>query len=147
MADEERDELAELAKAAAAWGPEACLYSKEHEWMRIEEGSFARVGISDYAAGELGDVVFVQLPPLGAKVAQFQKFGEIESVKAVSDLFSPVSGEVVEVNFAIVDRPELVNHSPFGMGWMIRVRMSDPGEVAQLMDNPTYERYLKELEH
>lgn len=147
MAEEEKDELEELAKVAATWGPEHCRYSKEHEWARVEEGGYALVGISDYAAGELGDVVFVQLPPVGTLLRQFEKFGEIESVKAVSDLFSPISGEVVEVNYAVIERPELVNQSPFGMGWMIRVRMVDPTELDDLMDNGNYDKYLHELEH
>ena len=146
MAEQERNELEELARAAASWGPENCRFSKEHEWVRVEEGGYARIGISDYAAGELGDVVFVQLPAIGTTVKQFEKFGEVESVKAVSDLFAPVSGEVTEVNFAIIDRPELVNQTPFGMGWMIRVRMSDEGETGALMDNHQYENYLHELE-
>ena len=147
MAEESQDALERLAEIAGQWGPENCRFTKEHEWVRIEEGGYARVGISDYAAGELGDVVFVQLPSVGSSVKQSEKFGEVESVKAVSDLFSPVSGEITEVNFSVVDRPELVNQTPFGMGWMIRVRLSDPGEVDHLMDNSQYESYLRGLEH
>ena len=135
------------AETGAASDPESCRYSKEHEWARIEEGSYARVGISDFAAGELGDVVFVQLPPIGTKVTQFEKFGEIESVKAVSELFAPVSGEVVETNPAIVDQPELVNQAPYGTGWMIRVRIANQAELDQLMDNASYQDYLRGLAH
>lgn len=147
MAAEEQEALDRLAALASQWGPENCKFTKEHEWVRVEEGGFARIGISDYAAGELGDVVYVQLPNAGSSVKQSEKFGEIESVKAVSDLFSPVSGEVTEINFAVVDRPELINQTPFGMGWIIRVRLSDPKELDQLMDNPQYEDYLRGLEH
>lgn len=147
MAAEEQDALDRLAALASQWGPENCKFTKEHEWVRVEEGGFARIGISDYAAGELGDVVYVQLPNVGIVVKQSEKFGEIESVKAVSDLFSPVSGEVTEINFAVVDRPELINQTPFGLGWIIRVHLSDPQELDQLMDNPQYEDYLRGLEH
>jgi glycine cleavage system H protein len=127
--------------------PEGIRYSKEHEWVALDAEGYGVVGISDYAAGELGDVVYVQLPEVGAQVRQFEKFGEIESVKAVSDLFSPVSGEVVAINSQIMSAPELVNEQPFGEGWLVRVRLSDPSELENLMDNDAYDAYLSETEH
>lgn len=127
-------------------GPESCKYTKEHEWVRLEPEGLATLGISDYATGELGDVVFLALPSLGIQLKQFEKFGEIESVKAISDLFSPVSGEVVEVNAEVMDHPELVNTAPFGEGWMIKVKISDLTELSALMTSEEYQHYLKELE-
>lgn len=127
--------------------PEDARYSKEHEWVALDEEGYGIIGISDYAAGELGDVVYVQLPEVGAPVKQFEKFGEIESVKAVSDLFSPVSGEVVATNNQVMFAPELVNEQPFGMGWMMRVRLSDPSELEKLMTNDDYDKFLKNIEH
>ena len=106
------------------------------------EGGEAVVGITDYAAHELGDVVFVQLPKVGSSIKQFEKLGEIESVKAVSDLFAPVSGEIIEVNEALEQNPELVNDSPFEGGWMVKVRLSDPGDAARLLDAASYNDYL-----
>lgn len=126
--------------------PETMHFTKEHEWVAFDQAGQAVIGISDYAAHELGDVVYVQLPEVGSAVGQFQKFGEIESVKAASDLFSPVSGEVTEVNTAIVDKPELVNESPFAGGWMLRLRLTHPDELNALMDQATYEAYLRDLE-
>lgn len=120
-------------------------YSKEHEWALLGADGLVTVGITDHAAHELGDVVYVALPKVGDQVAQFQKFGEIESVKAVSDLFSPVTGEVVAVNEALTDAPELVNQSPFGDGWMIAVRPTDPGELGNLLDAAGYQAFLAEL--
>lgn len=124
--------------------PSGYRYSKEHEWARAE-GETASIGITDYAAHELGDVVFVQLPRPGTAIKQFQKFGEIESVKAVSDLFAPVTGEITQVNEALVDRPELVNESPFEDGWMVRIRLSDPGEMGNLLEPGAYQDYLRGL--
>lgn len=121
--------------------PAGYLYSKEHEWAKIE-GATALIGITDYAAHELGDVVYVQLPQVGTAIRQFEKLGEIESVKAVSDLFAPVSGEVVEVNEALLERPELVNDSPFDEGWMMKVRVTDQGETGNLLDAAAYREYL-----
>lgn len=127
--------------------PAGIRYSKEHEWVALDEEGYGIVGISDYAAGELGDVVYVQLPEVGTHIKQFEKFGEIESVKAVSDLFAPVSGEVVAVNNQVMFAPELVNQQPFGQGWLLRVRLSDPAELDNLMDNDSYETYLHDLGH
>lgn len=121
--------------------PADLRYSREHEWLRVE-GDVGTVGITNYAQDQLGDVVLVDLPEAGAKVSYMEKFGEIESVKAVSELFSPVSGEVVEVNAALADSPELVNDSPYGDGWMIRVRLADPSEVDQLLTAEQYDDYL-----
>lgn len=127
-------------------GPEDCKYTKEHEWVRDEGDGMVRIGVSDYAVGELGDVVFIALPPVGTKLKQFQKFGEIESVKAVADLFAPISGEVIETNMDLAMNPELVNQMPFGLGWMLKVKLDDPGELDKLMDNQGYDTYLKGLE-
>ena len=117
--------------------PDDLRYSKEHEWVRAE-GSRATIGITSFAADELGDIVFVELPEGGASLQQFQTFGVVESVKAVSDLFSPVSGEVVEVNEALRDAPELLNSDPFGEGWILKVELADAAELGVLMDAATY---------
>ena len=135
-----------IPEIRASLGPEGCKYTKEHEWVRDEGNGVARVGVSDYAVGELGDVVFIALPVAGAKLKQFEKFGEIESVKAVADLFAPISGEVVESNMDLAVNPELVNQMPFGLGWMLKVRLEDPSELEALMDNDAYDNYLKGLE-
>lgn len=122
-------------------------YTCEHEWLKIEENGEAQVGITDYAQGCLGDVVFVNLPKVGTKIKQGEKFGEIESVKAVSDLFSPVSGEVVAVNSELDTQPELVNRSPFQRGWMLRIRLDNPSEISALMDDGEYDLFVKEVKH
>jgi glycine cleavage system H protein len=124
--------------------PVDCRYTKEHEWVRLE-GDVATVGITAYAQSELGDVVYVELPGPGAKVTQGAPFGVVESVKAASDLYSPVSGEVLEANASLQDAPEQVNREPFGGGWMIRVRPSDPQEAGALMDAAAYDEYLQSL--
>ena len=116
-------------------------YTKEHEWVRIE-GDTGTIGITDYAQDQLGDIVFVDLPAAGAGVSHMQKFGEIESVKAVSELFSPVTGEVVEANAALANSPELVNDSPYGEGWMLRVRLSDSGEIDKLLSAEEYDDFI-----
>jgi glycine cleavage system H protein len=105
------------------------------------EGDIGTVGITDYAQDQLGDIVFVDLPAVGTTVSQMQKFGEIESVKAVSELFSPVSGEVSEVNTTLADQPELVNDSPYGEGWMLRIRLSEPAEIDQLLTAQDYDEF------
>ena len=117
--------------------PDDLRYSKEHEWVRVED-SRATIGITSFAAEELGDIVFVELPEIGAALSQFGTFGVVESVKAVSDLFSPVSGTVSEVNEALRDAPELMNSDPFGEGWIARLELSDPGELDTLMDGEAY---------
>ncbi len=113
--------------------PADLRYTKDHEWVKLE-GDVATIGVTDFAANQLGDVVFVDLPAAGRKVEQFSTFGVVESVKAVSDLYAPVSGEVTEVNEALAAKPELVNSEPFGEGWMIRVRVIDPAQVGELLD-------------
>lgn len=118
--------------------PEDRRYSKEHEWALAEPGGLVLVGVTDFAQHELGDVVYVELPQPGERVAQFQKIGEIESVKAVSDLFSPVSGEVADVNGDLKSAPELVNESPHENGWLIRVKPDDASELDALMDAAAY---------
>ena len=125
--------------------PEDCQYTKEHEWARLEDG-LATVGITDYAQDHLGDVVFVELPDVGTEVTQFEPFGVIDSVKASSELYAPLSGEVEAVNDALTDQPELVNQEPYGEGWMIKVRPSDTGETEQLLDAAGYEQFLGTLD-
>lgn len=123
--------------------PTDLRYHKEHEWVRVE-GNTATVGISEFAQAELGDVVYVDLPKVGTHFEQFAKFGEVESVKAVSDLFLPVAGEIVAANEKLAGSPELVNHDPYGEGWMVRVRMATPSQVNELMSAEEYERMLSE---
>ena len=117
--------------------PDDLRYSKEHEWVRAD-GTRATIGITSFAADELGDIVFVELPEVGTSLNQFQTFGVVESVKAVSDLYSPVSGSVVEVNEALRDAPELLNSDAFGEGWIAKVELSDPAELDALMDAAAY---------
>lgn len=114
-------------------------YTKEHEWVRVE-GDEATVGITQYAADQLGDIVFVELPAAGRSLEQFATFGVVESVKAVSDLFAPITGEVVAANDALGASPELVNGDPYGGGWMIRVRVGDPAQLDGLLDAAAYEQ-------
>ena len=122
--------------------PEDLHYSKDHEWVRVE-GDVAVVGITDYAQNSLGDVVYVELPKAGDEFAANESFGSVESVKAVSEVFSPVSGTVAEVNDALNDEPEKVNGDPYGEGWMIKVSMSNPGEVDSLLTAAEYEDFTK----
>jgi len=117
--------------------PDDLAYSREHEWVRLD-GSRATIGITSFAADELGDIVFVELPEVGASLKQFAAFGVVESVKAVSDLFAPISGEVIEVNDALNDAPELMNSDPFGDGWIAVVELADPAETGVLMDAAAY---------
>ena len=122
-------------------------YTEEHEWIIVEDAYSRRalVGITDYAQDQLGDIVYFELPKVGDRLTQLGKMGEVESVKAVSDLFSPVSGEVIEVNGALVDQPELTNTDPFGAGWLLRVTMSDPSELDSLMSAEDYDAYIAGL--
>jgi glycine cleavage system H protein len=126
--------------------PAELKYTKEHEWAK-REGDRIRVGITAYAQEQLGDVVFVELPKVGAKVTAHQAFGVVESVKAVSDLYAPLSGEVAEVNGDIVSAPELVNQDPYGRGWMIVIAPADPAEVGNLLTAAQYEAFLAEEGH
>lgn len=123
--------------------PADLRYTKDHEWVRVE-GDEATVGITDYAANQLGDIVFVELPQPGRSLEQFATFGVVESVKAVSDLFAPVSGDVIAANDALTGSPELVNGDPFGDGWMIRVRLKESAEVDGLLDAPAYDALTAE---
>ncbi len=122
--------------------PQDLRYTKEHEYVREAGDGTVVVGITDYAQGELGDVVFVELPTVGATFGAHDVFGTIEAVKAVSELYSPVAGEVVEVNERLDGDPALVNSDPYGEGWMIRLRVSDPSELENLMDAAAYERHI-----
>ena len=122
--------------------PEDLHYSKDHEWVRVE-GNLAVVGITDYAQNSLGDVVYVELPKVGEEFAANESFGSVESVKAVSEMFSPVSGTVSEVNETLNDEPEKVNGDSYGEGWMIKVRMSSPLEVDSLLTAAEYEAFTK----
>jgi glycine cleavage system H protein len=117
--------------------PDDLRYSKEHEWVRVD-GSRATIGITSFAAEELGDIVFVELPEVSTAINQFATFGVVESVKAVSDLYAPVSGDVAEVNDALRDAPELLNSDPFGEGWIAKVDLADPSELDALMDAAAY---------
>ena len=123
--------------------PTDLRYTKDHEWVRIE-GDQATVGITEYAASQLGDIVFVELPDAGRKLDQHATFGVVESVKAVSDLFAPISGEVLATNDALTSAPELVNGEPYGSGWMIRIRLADPGEADGLLDAAAYDALIAE---
>ncbi len=122
--------------------PQDLRYTKEHEWVRVA-GDVGTVGITDHAQHSLGDIVYVELPGPGARSTAMKPFGTVESVKAVSELFAPVSGEVVEINAKLKDNPELVNSEPHGAGWMIKVRLSDPAELAALLTAEQYEEYVK----
>ena len=125
--------------------PEGLYYSKDHEWLRVE-GETGTVGITDHAQNSLGDVVYVELPKPGESFAAHGTFGSVESVKAVSELFLPVAGEVTEVNESLTDEPEKVNNDPYGEGWMLRVRLSNRGEVDSLLSAAEYEDYIGSLE-
>jgi glycine cleavage system H protein len=122
--------------------PEDLHYSKDHEWVRVDGGN-AIIGITDYAQNSLGDVVYVELPKAGENFSANESFGSVESVKAVSEMFIPVSGSVVEANEVLSDEPEKVNADPYGEGWMISVRMSSPGEVDRLLTAAEYEDFTK----
>jgi len=123
--------------------PPDLRYTKDHEWVRVD-GDEAVVGITDYAANQLGDIVFVELPDVGRTLSQSATFGVVESVKAVSDLFSPVSGEVTSGNDALAAAPELVNSDPYGDGWMIRLKLANPTEVDELLDAAAYDALIAE---
>ena len=123
--------------------PDDRNYSKAHEWARVD-GAVVTVGITQFATESLGDVVFVDLPEVGSIIEQFSKFGEIESVKAVSDLFSPVSGTITERNDAAIDDPETVNKSPYGDGWLLKIELSTPAELDELMSASAYDQLTAE---
>ncbi len=121
--------------------PTDLRYTKDHEWVRLE-GEEVTIGITAYAAGQLGDIVFVELPEPGGAIEQAATFGVVESVKAVSDLFAPISGEVIAANPELGANPELVNSDPYGAGWMLRVRLADAGQVEDLLDGPAYDALI-----
>jgi glycine cleavage system H protein len=123
--------------------PGDLLFTEEHEYLKkADEAGVFYVGVTDYAQGELGDVVFVELPEVGSKFARMDVFGTVEAVKAVSDLYSPVSGEVLEVNTALAGDPAIVNSDPYGQGWMIKMRVSDESELDQLLGSQEYEQHI-----
>lgn len=124
--------------------PAELRYSKEHEWVRLELDNQATIGITDFAQDQLGDVVFLDLPEVGSTVTQFERMGEVESVKSVSDLFSPISGEVTGRNQTAIDSPELVNSSPYGEGWLLRVQMRDTAELDRLMSAEEYNAHVRQ---
>jgi len=126
--------------------PAELKYAKSDEWVRVE-GDTATVGITDYAQNQLSDIVFVELPDVGTTLKQGETFGSLESVKAASDVYLPVSGEVTEVNSALGDTPELVNQDPFGGAWMVKIKVTNPGDLANLMDATAYEKYCADREH
>jgi glycine cleavage system H protein len=123
--------------------PKQFRYTKEHEWVDAK-GDLATIGITDYAQHELGDVVFVELPKPGAKIEAGKSFGTVESVKAVSEIYAPATGEVVEANAGLHDTPEKINTDPHGAAWLIKVRLANPADVAKLMDAAAYEAYVAE---
>lgn len=123
--------------------PDEFLYSEDHEWVSFDaETGVATVGITDYAQGELGDIVFLEFPPVGTAIETKESAGTIEAVKAVADLYSPLAGEIVEVNGALDETPETVNQDPYGEGWMIRLEVSDPSELDGLMDASAYREHI-----
>jgi len=123
--------------------PEGLKYSKEHEWVLVE-GHIATVGITEYAQQELGDIVYVELPEVGEKIVKDDPFGAVESVKAVSDVYAPVGGTVLEVNDALPDSPETINEDPYGDGWMIKVEINDTGDLKDLMSADEYAEYVEQ---
>jgi len=123
--------------------PKQLRYTKEHEWVEAKDGN-ARIGITDYAQHELGDVVFVELPATGTALIAGKTFGSVESVKAVSDIYAPANGEVVEANSALQNKPELINTDPHGEGWLVKVKLANRAELNSLMDAAGYEAYIEE---
>jgi len=121
--------------------PDELKYTKEHEWINLD-GNVATIGITDYAQGELGDIVFVELPEIGAGIEEGESFGTIEAVKAVSELYSPVTGKVAEINGALDDDPMIVNRDPYGEGWMIKIELSDSAQIEQLLASDGYKELI-----
>jgi glycine cleavage system H protein len=126
--------------------PENLFYTKEHEWAKIE-GDEALFGITDYAQSQLSDLVYLNLPEVGTQVKQFEPYGAVEAVKAASDIYAPLSGQIIAVNEAVKGDPGIVNRDPYGEGWLVRVKLSNPGEKANLMTGSEYSAYLATLEH
>ena len=125
--------------------PKEYKYTREHEWFCPESKNTGKTGLTKYAENQLGDIVFLDLPSPGTQVRQFEKMGEIESVKAVTDLFSPASGKVLEINTKAVDKPEMVNGDPYGEGWLVRLELSKPSELDALMNSDAYDKYVESL--
>ncbi len=123
--------------------PEELRYTEEHEWVASREGTLVRIGITEYAQDQLGDVVFVDLPEVGRQVGAGDVFGEVESTKSVSELFAPVDGEIVAVNDAVADSPELINSDPYGEGWLIEIRLDDPAGLEALLEAEAYDALTK----
>jgi glycine cleavage system H protein len=126
--------------------PRDLRYTKSHEWVRID-GDIATFGLSDYAQAELGDITYLELPEIGSNVTQSEQFGVVVSVKAASDIYAPLDGEVVEINSAAVDAPDVVNSSPYDNAWLVKVRLSDPAQIETLMDPDTYDTFAEESAH
>ena len=126
--------------------PNEYKYTKEHEWICPEPEDKGKIGLADYAQSHLGDIVFLDLPTAGTQVEQFKKMGEVESVKAVSDIFAPASGQVLEVNQTVIDEPQLVNQDPYGNGWLVKLELSQPSELDALMNSDEYDKFVAELE-
>jgi len=121
--------------------PENLKYSEEHEWL-LEDNGIATIGITDFAVDSLGDIVFIELPDKGSQIKQFTTFGEVESVKAASEIYTPISGEIIEVNEKLETEPELLNNSPYEEGWLIKVKISDLSEIEKLMNSNDYENFV-----
>ncbi|MBU2602162.1 MAG: glycine cleavage system protein GcvH [Actinobacteria bacterium] len=134
---------ATLGEKGALVNPKNLKYHKEHDWARIE-GDIAVLGVTDYAQEALGDIVYIELPEVGTEVAAGTTYAEIESVKAVTDVYAPLSGTIVETNEEVVDAPELINESPYEDGWLIKIKLSDPSELEELMSAEEYEQILAE---
>ncbi|MDW7977765.1 MAG: glycine cleavage system protein GcvH [Candidatus Caldarchaeum sp.] len=126
--------------------PDDLLYTKEHEWVKPEKKKYAVVGITDYAQKKLREIIYIELPHLNTKIKTREVLSTIESVKSTADVFSPVSGKIVEVNSKLLDHPEMLNESPYTDGWIAKVELSDPAELDKLMDADEYRRFLEELE-
>lgn len=122
--------------------PEDCRYTKEHEWIRLGDDGLAAIGVTDYAQGELGDIVFVELEPEGTEVGPEDVFGTVEAVKTVSELFAPISGTIKAINEALEDAPETVNSDPYGEGWMVKIRPADPADIDSLMTVDEYKHMV-----
>jgi glycine cleavage system H protein len=125
--------------------PKECMYTKDHEWIRPQQGKIGKMGLANYAQSQLGDIVYLDLPDLGIDVKQFQKMGEVESVKAVSDIYSPISGKIIKVNHAVIDEPKLVNEAPYDTGWLVEIEISDPKELEALMNVEEYDKLVDKL--
>ncbi|MBD3161422.1 MAG: glycine cleavage system protein GcvH [Candidatus Eisenbacteria bacterium] len=126
--------------------PKDCRYTKEHEWVRLDGDGHVKIGITDFAQDQLGDIVFIELPEPGAKLTQHQPFGTLEAVKTVSDLYSPVDGEVAEANQAVQEDPGVINKAPYEDGWLLRAKIEDTAQLDNLLTPEQYEEQIKEME-